>query len=216
MQSILGVSKTKENYLFFHQDELTHSPVLLFQYPTNAPSAQSYIEPRIKLEFGSLTDQRPMGAHPITSWVAEEFPGEFQEAQAQVVAMEAERTFWEKATILHAEYHRAPDKPMRLRHSRDFYDLYCLAQHPAGARAISDMELLNRVVQFKEKFFPSSWANYASAKPGTFKMTPPDHRLLALQEDYRKMHDMFFEEPPGFQEILKRLREIENQLNKNI
>ena len=34
---------------------------------------------------------------------------------------EAERTFWEKATILHAEYLRPQDKPMRSWLSRDCY-----------------------------------------------------------------------------------------------
>jgi hypothetical protein len=31
--------------------------------------------------------------------------------QCEVVALELQRTFWEKATILHAEYHRPPDAP---------------------------------------------------------------------------------------------------------
>jgi len=72
----------------------------------------------VKLELGSLTDQRPIGDHIVTPWVAEASPLLFTAPACRVIALEVERTFWEKATILHAEYHRPPEKPMRSRLSR--------------------------------------------------------------------------------------------------
>ncbi len=110
-------------------DEQTQFPVLTFYYPTDEPGAQGYIHPQVKLELGSLTDQRPIGDHTVTPWVAEEFPRLFMQPECHVVSLEAERTFWEKATILHAEYHRPQDKPMRSRLSRDCYDVCRIAQH---------------------------------------------------------------------------------------
>lgn len=65
------------------------------------------------MEFGSLTDQRPVGTHPVKPWVAEEFPKQLEDFRCELVALELERTFWEKATILHAEHHRERTKPMR-------------------------------------------------------------------------------------------------------
>ena len=44
-------------------------------------------------------------------------PGAFTDFRAEVVALELERTFWEKATILHAEFHRPADRQMRDRHA---------------------------------------------------------------------------------------------------
>jgi hypothetical protein len=57
----------------------------------------------VKLEFGSLTDRRPAGRHPAAPWIAEALPATFGDWRCEVVALQVERTFWEKATILHAE-----------------------------------------------------------------------------------------------------------------
>ena len=44
------------------------------------------------------------------------------EVDVPVVALLAKRTFWEKATILHAEYFRAHDKALPDRYSRHWMD----------------------------------------------------------------------------------------------
>lgn len=211
--ALIGEPRSGGRHLAYIEDKQTHSPVLLFRYPTPEPDRRNYIRPNIRLEFGSLTDQRPLGEHPIVPWIAEEFPDNFSEPAGQVVALEAERTFWEKATILHAEFHRPRERPARARHSRDCYDLFALFRHPSGAAAIRDRELMHRVVSFKEKYFRSSWTNYETAVPGTFRVVPPEHRMADLRADYRQMEPMFFEPPPSFEELLEGLREIEAAIN---
>ena len=213
IQDVLGNPGAGHGYLAFKEDEQTQSPVLTFRYPTNEPDAPGYIHPQVKLELGSLTDQRPIGDHTVTPWVAEEFPNVFKEPRCRVVSLEAERTFWEKATILHAEYHRPQDKPMRNRLSRDCYDICHIAEHESGQRALTDLALLKSVVEHKQTYFRSVWANYDTAKPGTFHLVPPNHRLSDLRTDYQQMHEMFIEEPPPFDELLRQLNEIEDKIN---
>ena len=112
--SILGVLGKNEQARFeFLKDSQTNSPVILFHYPSSLPTGFDYIKRSVKLEFGSLTDQQPTGHHTIRPWIAEIFPTAFPDWQCEVIALEIERSFWEKATILHAEYHRPLDKPMR-------------------------------------------------------------------------------------------------------
>ena len=214
IQDALGRTRNGTTYLAFKLDEQTHSPVLTFRYPTTEPDRPGYVHPQVKLELGSLTDQRPIGDHIVTPWVAEEFPDLFATPSCRVVALEIERTFWEKATILHTEYHRPADKPMRSRLSRDCYDVCCMAAHPAGRRAMQDLDLLARVVRHKRTYFQSAWANYDTAKPGTLRLVPADSRLADLKADYQKMQEMFTEPPPPFNEILRQLRNIEDILNK--
>jgi hypothetical protein len=131
-----------------------------------------------------------------------------------VVALEIERTFWEKVTILHAEYHRPADKALRSRFSRDCYDVFQMATHPAGRRAMKDLDLLARVVQHKRIYFQSAWAHYHTAKPGSLRLVPPDQRLPDLRTDYQQMREMFTEPPPPFDDILSQLRKIEGSLNE--
>lgn len=193
-------------------DEASQSPVVLFRYPA-ATTYSGYIPAEVKIEFGSLTDQRPVGDHAITPMVAEEFPGKFTQATARVVALEVERTFWEKATILHAEYHRRPDLPMRDRYSRHYSDLAALIRHPLGERSLLRLDLLERVVHHKSRFFASAWASYETAKPGTLRITPAEFRLKELEADYAKMADMFLKPPPALSEILATLRAAESAIN---
>ena len=213
ISKVIGPTKSTKNYLSFNIDQQTKSPVLVFQYPTNEANALEYIQTHVKLELGSLIDQHPTGAYEITPWVAEEFPNYFKDPTSQVIALEAERTFWEKATILHAEYHRPIDKQMRNRLSRDCYDLCQMWAHESGQRAINNKNLRESVVRHKDKYFHSGWANYESAKPGTFRLVLPEHRLPDLKKDYKEMREMFFDEPPSIDELLNQLQEIEKKIN---
>lgn len=195
-------------------DPATHSPVLLFHYPSTQPVGFEYLKRSVKLEFGSLTDQQPAGQHTVQPWMAEALPAAFPDWKCQVVALEIERSFWEKSTILHAEYHRPADKPTPDRFSRHYADTAALAMHPFAGKALDQHELRNRVVQWKSQFFGSTWANYEQARPGTFRLVPPPERLAALRRDYRAMRDMYLNEPTSFHSILVALAELERRINQ--
>lgn len=211
VESVLG--KNERKWFEFLTEPTTNSPVLLFHYPSSQPAGFDYLRRSVKLEFGSLTDQQPVGRHPIRPWVAEVLPEAFPDWRCEVVALEVERSFWEKATILHTEYHRPTEKPTPDRFSRHYADTAALAKHPAASRAIDQHELRSRVVGWKSQFFGSSWANYENAKPGTFRLAPPAERQLALRRDYQAMRDMYLTEPISFDEILATLTDLETRIN---
>jgi hypothetical protein len=194
-------------------DETTHSPVVLFSYPV-AVAYDAYVRPEVKVEFGSLTDQQPTGDHTVRSILAEEFSDELTELYGTVVALEVERTFWEKATILHAEYHRPREQALRARFSRHYSDFAALVTHPVSGPAIKRTDVLARVARHKSRFFASGWAHYNEAVPGSFHVVPPEHRLREIENDYGKMADMFFETPLPFASVLKALIDAERTINE--
>lgn len=197
--------------LSFAVDEATHSPVLLFAYPR--AGATGSLRPQVKLEFGSLYDQRPTGSHTIQPLAAEVFPALFQEPTCAVVALEAERTFWEKATLLHAEYHRPADKPLPVGISRHYADLAALGRHTAGRRAMADLGLLDQVRKHKQLYFRSGWAHYETAVPGHFHLVPAPERYASVERDYRDMRDMFMAPPLSFATIMAALESLEKGIN---
>jgi hypothetical protein len=199
------------NYQF---DATSKSPMLLFNYPAALPSPGGYIQPFVKVEFGSLTDQRPKGVHVVKPMLADVVPSKFEDFQVEVVALEVERTFWEKATILHAEYHRPADQPIRERFARHYSDVAALWQHSARTAALARLDLLERVVKHKSRFFASNWANYEAAKPGSLRLLPPSHREADLEQDYERMQALFLSNPPAFKEVLDVLREAERAVNR--
>jgi hypothetical protein len=209
---VLG--ERQASWFEFLTDPGTHSPVLLFHYPSMQPAGFEYLNRSVKLEFGSLTDQQPVGRHPIQPWVAEELPVAFPDWKCEVVALQVERSFWEKATILHTEHHRPADKPTPDRFSRHYADTAALATHATASKAVDDHALRDRVVQWKSQFFGSSWANYDHAKPGTFRLVPPPERLPTLRRDYQAMRDMYLSEPVRFDEILSVLATLERRINQ--
>lgn len=150
----------------------------------------------------------------VTPFVAEQFPEGFREANCAVKVLSVERTFWEKATILHAEFHRPPDKAIPERFSRHYCDLYEMIRKGVAKSAEAKPDLLARVAQHKALFFRSSWARYPEAKKGSLRIMPPEPRVKTLREDYGKMAQMFFDEPPVFEAMMEGLREWESEFNR--
>ncbi len=191
---------------------------LLFHYPaaerSRAADEPAYIQPAVRLEIGARSDHWPAVEAKVISYAAEDFPDLFKEPACMVHALAAERTFWEKATVLHTWFHAPAEKKFRDRQSRHYYDVVRLYQTQLGKTAIKDTDLLLKVARHKEVFFPAAWAKYADAKPGTLRIVPPDARLPELERDYRKMQEMIFGKPPPFEQLLEVLREIENAINK--
>jgi len=193
------------------EDEQT----ILFTYPSvdGQAAGAAYVRPVVKIECGARSDRWPVTEQSLTSYVADAFPEAFAQAAFQVPVLNIERTFWEKATILHAEVHRPAEKATPNRFSRHYADLAALASHPAGAAAIARDDLRARVVAHKQVFFPAAWASYDTAVPGTFKLIPPPERLEALAADYHAMQDMFFRPQPTWDELVATLNALESRIN---
>ncbi|HQZ28349.1 MAG: nucleotidyl transferase AbiEii/AbiGii toxin family protein [Verrucomicrobiales bacterium] len=193
-------------------EEKDQGHVVRVRYPKTTKTEG--LLPYIQLEIGPLASWLPHSEHTITPYAAETFPDQFEAPQCIVRAIDAERTFWEKATILHHEAHRPQDSVIPERYSRHYYDLCLMATDEAlKASALGKLELLDDVVRFKKKFYPRGWANYDAAKPGTLKLIPPDHVLEEMRKDYLAMREMIFGRCPAFDEMIAALAVLESEIN---
>jgi hypothetical protein len=186
---------------------------LLFEYPSITPSG-GYIRPFVKIEMGARSEHWPVSEKKIQSYVKEALQEKTYEKEIIVRVLNAERTFWEKATILHQYSHLPEDKKLPLRISRHYYDFFRLINSPIKEKALSDLSLLDRVAIHKSIYFSSSWANYGTARKGTLKLTPPIRLLEELEKDYFLMKDMFFREIPEWRFILKTIEDFEIEFNR--
>ncbi len=177
---------------------------LLFYYPSVfAADDVGYVRPVVKIELGARSDDWPHEAKTIRPYVLEHFPALDADAACTVSVLAAERTFWEKACLLHEETFRPADKPRKIRMARHYYDLWCLLRAGVGESALADTALFRRVVEHREIFFRHSWGDYATHKPGTFRLAPPEAHLAGWRNDYRQMlGPMFFGEVPDFDAII--------------
>jgi hypothetical protein len=185
---------------------------LTIRYP--AEFAAGYLRPVVRLEVGPLAAMLPRESRVIQSYAAEYFPQAFKEPSVTVPTILAERTFWEKLTILHAEAHRPSDKTLPPRYARHYYDVYRLANSPCGPRALSDLALLKGVVNFKQKFYPVSWANYQTASSQTLQLLPAEAHKKALKEDYLAMKEMIFGDMPSFDDVIAVLETLQTHIHQ--
>ena len=190
---------------------------LLFRYPNSDIGATSggpaYIHPAVRLEIGARSDHWPATEAEVTPYAAEDFPALFSSPTFTVHVLAAERTFWEKATILHAWHHAPADKALRGRQSRHYYDLVCMYERGVGRNAMKNTELLLQVAAHKSVFFASAAAQYVKARPGSLRLVPPKWRLDELRRDYENMREMIFGTAPAFENIIASLETIESAIN---
>ena len=189
-----------------------------FHYPTALPASEyegmAYITPRVKLELGARGDPWPTEEKVIRSYAAEDYPDFFEDPDSTVTVLSARRTFWEKATALHAEAHRPTETATPQYFSRHYYDLAMLLDTDEGKAAAADFDLLATVAKHKATFFRSGWASYDTARPGTLRLMPSEARIKDLRADYRAMAPMMFDEkPPSFDDILAKIKKLQETIN---
>ena len=178
---------------------------LAFVYPRTGLTlaATAYIAPSVKIEFGARSDHWPAEIKKVQPYMAEAIPDAVQESNVEVKVMDVRRTFWEKATILHQLAHLPADKPFPARYSRHYCDVAEMITLKVGEEAANDEQLLKAVVEHKQTFYRSAWANYPTAIRGTLRLLPPEERVGDLSKDLESMREMFFDQPPDLNQVLQ-------------
>ncbi len=184
---------------------------ILFTYHSVIVNGKGgYVQPVVKIELGARSDHWPVEVMSVKPYVSNA-AGKVTIEGTQVRVLGAERTFWEKATILHAISHGSK---LRARMSRHYYDVGEMVGSSIYSKAILNIDLLIKVAEHKALFFKDSKAHYDLAKPGSLRLMPLDEHLALLNDDYRQMQEMFFEDPPTFESVLKKLKTVEEEINR--
>ena len=200
-----------------HPVDINIDPVdpntVIFNYPCAFSDASILRE--IRIESGSLAAWTPARHKSISPYAAEYYPHIFKQAETLVFTVEAERTFWEKVTILHREAMRTERQgPMPPRYSRHYYDLWSMCQGETKDAALAKLNLLDAVVEFKKKFYRCAWAKYELATAKSISLMPPVAAIPSLEADYRHMRNMIFGATPPFEEILDCIAKLEDEIHK--
>ena len=184
--------------------------VIYIDYPKNIKD--DYLREVVKLEIGPLAALTPTQIVEIKPYCYDDFSSLFTKNSILVNTVKPERTFWEKATILHREYCRPKEKPMPVRYFRHYYDLYMLGKSLYKDLALNNKELLTAVVHFKQTFYKETWMDYFDILKNGIHLIPDDYRFKDLKEDYNKMKEMIIAIIP-FDEIMENLKFLELKIN---
>ncbi|MES2534786.1 MAG: nucleotidyl transferase AbiEii/AbiGii toxin family protein [Pseudomonadota bacterium] len=214
MQTVLG----KQHWKLQPDQNDPDSQTVLFEYPTYFQvQPDRYVSSVVKIEFGARSDPWPAHAVQIIPIMAKEFPQAFAAPECTVLALAPERTFWEKAMLLHEETYRPADKKRGARMARHYYDLYRLIEQGVGANAAADLSLFEKVAEHRKIFFPQTWVDYATIRAGTLRLSPLPEQEAGWRQDYADMQgEMFSNLPPAFDTLLFAIHIFELTFNQRI
>lgn len=183
-------------------------------YPSVTKSTSDYVMEAVLLELGGRNAIEPNSQFIVSPYL-QDILDTVQFPQARVRVLDAKRTFWEKATLIHVECHRGVRKSAQ-RLSRHWYDLFCLYRHDIGTQAINDFVLLQDVIAHKEVFYSASYTNYQNCLAGNLRLLPEGEGLKLLEQDYAEMikAGMFYSEVLKFDELIEQISQIQSHINR--
>ena len=196
--------------------EVKEADVFIRYVPLN--EGASYGRPEVKLEFGGRATGEPSAPMPIRCDAADHVPGvEFPTAQPRV--LQAERTFWEKATAAHVFCVQRRVRGEGF--ARHWYDLARLDDAGIVARALADGAIAEGVAAhnaafFREKDLSGDWVDYRAVIAGGLRLVPVGDALVALAEDYARMVDdgWLLDDAEPFDALMDTCQAIEVRANR--
>jgi hypothetical protein len=188
---------------------------LIIPYPSCFDRADAYMPESILLELGGKNAITPAEKHDVSSYLEAIVPS-VDYPSAAVPVLSAERTFWEKATLIHSECNRGRVKDGGVaRMSRHWYDLAQLASGEVGPAAIEDKDLLADVVLQKNVLYYAGYSNYEACLIGGLALVPQGELAAALEEDFERMKGdgMFWQATGNFDDVVGLLAKTETEIN---
>ncbi|WP_205410152.1 nucleotidyl transferase AbiEii/AbiGii toxin family protein [Actinobacillus suis] len=184
-------------------------------YPSVLSNSEQYIKESVLIELGGRNVIDPNEMHIVRPYVAKDNI-ELKLPEPNITVLSPQRTFWEKATLIHVECHRGLRQNAE-RLSRHWYDLVKLYEQDIGQLAMDNYQLLEDVVNHKSIFFNTSYANYSDCLNHKFRLLPDNNDLSELRKDYTEMNNagMIYDNSKfTFEYIIEKILEISDRLNK--
>ena len=195
------------------QDTTNDPQTIEIQY--NSLFASSYIRDKVVIEIGARSLIEPSENVQIRSIIADNFPdAEFADTYFSVPTVIPQRTFLEKAFLLHEEFQKPLDKVRIDRMTRHIYDLEKLMDTSFATEALNNKELYNAIVEHRRTLTAMKEVDYSTHSPKTINFVPPDLVMNEWRDDYKKMGNMIYGESLPFDKLIERIKELNERFRK--
>ena len=181
-------------------------------------AGSGYVRPEVRLEFGARATGEPSAPMWIDCDGVPHVPNViFPRAKPRV--MQAERTFWEKATAAHVYCLQGRLRGGRF--ARHWYDLVALDRVDVVERALVNREIAEAVaahkaVFFREKDASGNWVDYRVAVADGLELVPAGPPLAALADDYARMVEdgLLLDTADPFDALMNACQSIADRANR--
>lgn len=171
-----------------------------------------YIAPIIKIEAGARSLLEPAENKQICSMVENALPNiNTTIANNQVRTAVAEKTFLEKAFLLH-ELFSVSNTIEAHRRSRHIYDLHMMMQNGITEKAINDDALWETIRHHRSTLTSMQGVDYAPDVRNRIQLVPPKECRDNWQNDYELMTGaMIYGPRPTFAELMASMEDLERR-----
>lgn len=172
-----------------------------------------YLHSEVKLEVSARSLLEPTAEAAVTSILEDALPISTTVKQVMIPTALAEKTFLEKAFLLH-ELFSSQSLREANRKSRHLYDLARMMSTDIATRAIANDELWNTIHHHRELFTSMSGVDYTPDIRKRIRLLPPDDVIDDWRKDYKDMQSsMIYGEKTTFEELMRKVEELENMFH---
>ena len=175
-----------------------------------------YIKEKVLIEIGSRSMIEPSKNVEIRSIIANSFPlSSFADPLTPIPTVIPQRTFLEKAFLLHEEFQKPAENIRVERMSRHLYDLERLMDTDYARNALEDISLYQSIVEHRSKLTAISGVDYTTHSPETINFVPPEFIIKKWHSDYTFMQtNMIYGESLPFEKLIERIVELNNRFRE--
>lgn len=187
--------------------------VIHIRYKSLFDDGLPYLHSEVKLEVGARSLLEPTAEASVTSILEDTLPISTTVKQIMIPTALAEKTFLEKAFLLHELFSSQSPREAN-RKSRHLYDLAQMMNTNIAVRAITNDNLWNIIHHHRELFTSMSGVDYTPDIRKRIRLLPSDDVIDDWYNDYKDMQSsMIYGENPSFEELMKKMKELENRFH---
>jgi predicted nucleotidyltransferase component of viral defense system len=173
-----------------------------------------YVKAEIVLEIGARSLIEPTAKSEIKSMISENSPIETSLINSQIITTVPEKTFIEKAFLLH-EIFTCGGRMLANRKSRHLYDLEKMMDKDFAVKANSNNELWNTIRHHREKFTHINGIDYSQDIRSKISLIPPEQVIDNWQQDYETMQNtMIYGNSLAFDKLIDRIKQLEERIRE--
>lgn len=188
--------------------------VIHIRYKSLFDDGLPYLHSEVKLEVGARSLLEPTAEASVTSILEDALPISTTIKQVMIPTSLAEKTFLEKAFLLHELFSSQSPREAN-RKSRHLYDLAQMMNTDIAVRAIANDNLWNIIHHYRELFTSMSGVDYTPDIRKRIKLLPPDDVIDDWRNDYKDMESsMIYGEKPTFDDLKQMIVKLENLFHK--
>ena len=196
-------------------EAITKDPQII-EVHFNSLFTPDYVQNKVVIEIGARSMVEPSESIRLRSILADYFPNaNYTDDYFTVPTVIPQRTFLEKAFLLHEEFQKPPEKIRVERMTRHIYDLEKMMDTDFAKDALCNSELYHTIVKHRSTLTALKEVDYTTHIPGKINFVPPDFVMDSWRKDYENMQSgMIYGKSLPFEKLIERIKELNERFRK--